>query len=493
MALFRPYDYQQEAMDWARDLDRFAFFLSPGMGKSVITATLMSERISEGRNRGFLIIAPLRVVTCVWGEQIAHWDHTRWMRVANLRTPEGIRAWEEGSADIYLINHELLPTITKNIKCRKCRGEGCGNCTDGFTEQKTLGFVDRYIAKRKTLPVDGIVWDELSLCKNHASVRVNSIRPYLFDVDLPSGRKFTSPFRTHIGLTGTPVAKDYRDLFAQVRLLDNGQRFGKFVTHFTRRYFDENKYSYSVTIKPGAKEEIDNKIADLALVMLGDDYLDVPTAATEDIEVELPAKARGIYEKLETELLVELETGEIAALSAAALTNKLLQITGGCAYSADGESHAIHDAKIDALKKLRKKLGPKEPLIVFVAYKHEYQRVLDAIPGSRMFDEKDLKDWQKGKIHTWVANPASMGYGLDGLQMSCKTAVWFTLTWSNERYLQSNARIIRTGQSYASTIYRILCKDTVDDAVVASLRWKDAEQTGLLHALRLLQKLRKAA
>ena len=476
--IFNPYDYQETALTWGREMDRFAYFLSPGMGKSVIAATLMSERILEGRNRAFLIVAPLRVVNCTWGEQIANWDHTKWMKVANLRTPEGIQAWEEGSAEIYLINHEQLPTITRTIKGK---------------ESTSLGFVDKFIAKRKSLPVDGIVWDELSLCKNHASVRVNALRPYLFDVDLPSGKKFVSPFRCHIGLTGTPVAKDYRDLFAQVRLLDNGERFGKFVTHYIARYFDSNKYTYEVKIKPGAKEIIDAKIADLALVMLGDEFLDVPTAATEDIEVVLPAPARKVYDTLEKDLLVQLESGEIAALSAAALTTKLLQITGGCAYDAERNTHAIHDAKIDALKKIRKKLGPKEPLMVFVAYKHEYQRVLDAIPGARMFDEKDMKAWQAGKIHTWVANPASMSHGIDGLQVSCKTAVWFTLTWSNEKYLQSNARIIRTGQSYASTIYRIIVKNSVDEAVCESLRWKDAEQTGLLHALRLLQKLKKAA
>jgi hypothetical protein len=476
--IFQPYDYQNLSLDWLRERDSGALFLSPGMGKSVVTATIMSERILEGRNKGFLVVAPLRVANCTWPEQIAHWDHTRWMRVANLRTPEGIQAWEDGSAEIYLINHEQLPTITRTVKGK---------------ESTSLGFVDKYIAKRKIIPVDGIVWDELSLCKNHASVRVNALRPYLFDVDLPSGKKFRSPFRCHIGLTGTPVAKDYRDLFAQVRLLDNGERFGKFVTHYVNKYFDSNKYTYEVKIKPGAKEIIDAKIADLALVMLGDEYLDVPTAATEDIEVALPAAARKVYETLEKELLVQLDTGEIAALSAAALTTKLLQITGGCAYDAERNIHAVHDAKIDALKKLRKKLGPKEPLVVFVAYKHEYQRVLDAIPGARMFDEKDMKEWQAGKIHTWVANPASMSHGIDGIQVSCKTAVWFTLTWSNEKYLQSNARIIRMGQSYASTIYRILCADTVDGAIVESLRWKDEEQTGLLHALRFLQKLKKAS
>ena len=476
--IFNPYPYQETSLQWGRERDRFALFLSPGMGKSVVTATLMSERILEGRNKGFLVVAPLRVVNCTWPEQIANWDHTKWMRVANLRTPEGIKAWEEGSAEIYLINHEQLPTITRTIKGK---------------EIKTLGFVDKYIAKKSNLPVDGIVWDELSLCKNHSSIRVNALRPYLFDVDMPSGKKFVSPFRCHIGLTGTPVAKDYRDLFAQVRLLDNGERFGKFVTHYLAKYFDANKYTFEVKIKPGAKEIIDAKVADLALVMLGDEFLDVPTAATEDIEVALPPAARKVYQTLEKELIVQLETGELAALSAAALTTKLLQITGGCAYDMERTVHGIHDAKIDALKKLRKKLGPKEPLIVFVAYKHEYQRVLDAIPGARMFSENDMKDWQAGKIHTWVANPASMSHGIDGIQKSCKKAVWFTLTWSNEKYIQSNARIIRTGQSYASTIYRILVKDSVDEAIVESLKWKDAEQTGLLHALRNLQKMKKVS
>lgn len=476
--IYRPYKYQEKALQWLRDRSQAALFLSPGLGKTVVTATMMSERILEGRNKGFLVVAPIRVVNLTWPEQIANWDHTKWMKVANMRTPEGIRMWEDGSADIYLINHEQLPTITRTIKGR---------------EIKTLGFVDKYIAKRKDIPVDGIVWDELSLCKNHSSVRVNAIRPYLFDVDLPSGKKFVSPFRCHIGLTGTPVAKDYRDLFAEIRLLDNGERFGKFVTHYTAKYFDSNKYSFEVKIKPGAKEIIDAKIADLALVMLGDDYLDVPTPTMEDIEVELPKAARAVYETLEKELLVTLENGEIEALSAAALTTKLLQITGGCAYDAERNTHAVHDAKIDALKKLRKKLGPKEPLMVFVAYKHEYQRVLDAIPGARMFDEKDMDAWRKGKIHTWVANPASMSHGLDGVQVSCKTAVWFTLTWSNEKFIQSNARIIRTGQSYASTIYRILAISTIDEAVCESLRTKDAEQTGLLHSLRLLQKLKKSA
>lgn len=475
--IYRPYEYQNRALEWLRDRSQAALFLSPGLGKTVVTATMMSERILEGRNRGFLVVAPIRVVNLTWPEQIAQWDHTKWMTVANMRTPEGIKMWEDGSADIYLINHEQLPTITRTVKGK---------------ESKTLGFVDKYIAKRKSIPVDGIVWDELSLCKNHSSVRVNALRPYLFDTDLPSGKKFVSPFRCHIGLTGTPIAKDYRDLFAEIRLIDNGERFGKFVTHYTAKYFDSNKYSFEVKIKPGAKEIIDSKIADLALVMLGDDYLDVPTPTMEDIEVELPKAARTVYATLEKELLVTLENGEIEALSAAALTTKLLQITGGCAYDAEKNTHAIHDAKIDALKKLRKKLGPKEPLMVFVAYKHEYQRVLDAIPGARMFDEKDMDAWRKGKIHTWVANPASMSHGLDGVQVSCKTAVWFTLTWSNEKFIQSNARIIRTGQSYASTIYRILVKDSVDEAVCESLRTKDAEQTGLLHALRLLQKLKKS-
>jgi hypothetical protein len=245
---------------------------------------------------------------------------------------------------------------------------------------------------------------------------------------------------------------------------------------------------YQFGLRPGAKEKIDAKLADLALTMLGDDWLDVPTCESIDVEVKLPPSAVAEYKKMEKELLIELEKSDVVALNAATLAGKLLQITGGAVYDEFRGVHHVHDAKIEALKKLRKQHG-KEPMLVLCAFKHESARVLEAIPGSRMFDEKDMAAWQRGEIHTWVADARSLSHGIDGLQKSCRIAVWMTLTYSNETYLQTNARIVRTGQSYETLIYRIVVPGSIDDAVAAALRDKSDTQTGLLNALRALQQI----
>jgi hypothetical protein len=492
---FTPFDYQRRMIRHMLDNADACEFASPGLGKTVVTLTAISELILDGAARGALIVAPIRVCAITWPAQTAKWDHTNWMRVANMRTPEGQQAWEDGSADIYLINSEQLPTVVRNVKCKVCKGhdEGCDNCHMGMSEQVTPGFVDRFIKGRRTLPVDILVIDELSLAKNHASKRFNALRPYLHDIEKLDGKKnFRSPFRRRWGLTGTPAPNSYLDLFAQVRLIDGGTRLGTAFTAYQRRYFESDYMGFKWNIRPGAKETIDEKLADLALVMLGEDYLDLPTCNTEDIEVDLPAAAMKAYKTLEKELLVELETGEITALSAAALTTKLLQITAGCVFDADRSTHLVHDAKIDALRKLRK-AHPKEPLLVLTAYTHERQRILEAFPEAKQFHEKDLGDWQAGKIKMWVTDYRSISHGLDGLQLGGRIAVWATPTYSWEGYTQTNARLVRTGQSYETIVYRILARGTIDSAVAEVLRMKEEGHTGLMNAIKALQLLKKSA
>jgi hypothetical protein len=174
------------------------------------------------------------------------------------------------------------------------------------------------------------------------------------------------------------------------------------------------------------------------------------------------------------------------------LTGKLLQITSGAVYDADRKVHQIHEAKIKALAKIRKTHGT-EPMLVLTKFKHEQTRILEAIPGSRMFDEKDLGRWQDGKIHTWIADPKSLSHGIDGLQQGGRIALWFSLTHSNEAYIQTNARLVRTGQSFETIIYRLLVQGTIDDAVAETLRDKDSTQSGFTLALKNLQKLKKAS
>lgn len=446
---FQPFDYQHAMLRWAEERPSFAYFASPGLGKTAVTLQVLADRILGGETRGALIVAPIRVCSVTWPNQIALWEHSAWMKVAHLRTPEGMTAWKRGSADVYLINPEMLPKRTPEM-----------------------------FAKGVRLPVDTVVIDELSLAKNPSSVRFKALRPHL------------PRFKHRIGLTGSPVPNNYLDLFAQIRLLDDGERLGRAYGAYRNRFFTSDFMGYKWTINPGAKEQIDSKVSDICLVMLGDDYLDVPTCNTEDVEVALPAEAKAAYKTLEKELLLQLKQSDVVALNAATLTNKLLQLTGGSIYGEERVVNHVHDAKLNALKKLRKKHG-NEPMLVLTAFKHESARVLDAIPGAVMFHEDLIPQWKKGKIHTFVADPRSMSHGIDGLQDGGRIAVWFTLTSSHETYIQTNARLVRTGQSFNTIIYRLICSGTVDDAVAVVLRDKADTQSGLLNALKALQQLRK--
>jgi hypothetical protein len=420
------------------------------MGKTAVSLKVMEQRILNGQSRGALITAPVRVCSVTWPNQIRQWEHSTWMRIAHLRTPEGLKAWHEGTADIYLVNPEQLPKL-----------------------------VPLMFKKKKSVPVDTIIFDELSLAKNPTSKRFNALRPYL-----------PLFFKERIGLTGSPVPNNYLDLFAQIRLLDDGERLGRSFSHYRQTYFTSDYMGYVWTINPGAKEIIDAKIADLCLVMLGDDYLDLPTCNTEDISITLPSEAKAAYKELEKELLLELEKSDVVALTMATLSNKLLQLTGGSIYGEEKIVNHVHSAKIDALKALRKK-HKKEPILVLTAFKHESARVLAEIKGAVMFHEDLIPAWQRGEIHTMVADPRSLSHGIDGLQVGGRIAVWFTLTWSQETYLQTNARLVRTGQSNETIIYRLICGGSIDDAVAAALREKSDTQSGLLNALKALQLLAK--
>jgi hypothetical protein len=274
----------------------------------------------------------------------------------------------------------------------------------------------------------------------------------------------------------------------QVKMLDDGSRLGRTFTGYRDSYFYPADYmGYTYKLVTGSKEKIDAKLADLALVLIGDPT-DLPASNVIDIQVTLPTEARKQYKTLEKEMLAEIAEGEITAPSAGVLVNKLLQLTSGAVYDADRNILPVHTAKISALRSVIAR-HQGEPVLVLCAFKHESSRVIEAIRGARMFDERNLDDWKAGKIPVWVADPRSLSHGIDGLQVSCRIAVWVSLTYSHETYVQTNARLIRTGQTAETLIYRLICSGTVDDAVAESLRNKSDTQSGMLLAVRALQRM----
>ncbi len=467
---FRPFGYQETMLRWLLDRDDALLFAQMGLGKTVVTLTAISELILEGAAKGVLLVAPIRVMAITWPDQVAKWEHTSWMRCYNLRTEAGLDAWERGDGEIFMINREKLATTTRTVK-----GE----------ERVYPGFVDRFIKGRKQLPVDIFVLDESSTAKSGSAKSFRAIRPYLHDSE-----RYKTKFKRRWGLTGTPAAGSYLDLHNQVLLMDNGKRLGRSFHQFKQAFFDSDYMGWNWEIKAGAKETIDAKIADIALVMMGEDWLDLPDTTVTDVEVTLPKDAMRNYRTLEKDLLLQLETGEIEALSAAALATKLLQCSAGCAYDAEKEVHVLHDAKLKALKKIRKD-RPGEPLLVLTSFIHERERLLAAFPEAEQFHEKGMGRWRAGEIPMWVSDARSLCHGIDTLQVSGKTMVWMTMTYSNEVYQQANARLVRMGQKHETTILRVLAKGTIDEAIVEVLRNKEGQQDGLMRSVKALQKLRR--
>lgn len=430
-----------------------ALFMGTGLGKTASTLSAICELFKDGATKGVLIVAPLRVANLTWPAEIAKWVQFRWLKVANLRTREGWEMLENGTAHVYLCNFEMLPKIA-----------------------------DKYFKGRRTVSFDAVVFDELTKAKNHKSKRINSIRQYLY--------KHCDIFW---GLTGTPTPNGLLDLFAQIRLLDKGERLSPSFGKFRKTYFDQiDFYGYKWEPKPDARQRIYKRLKDIALTLRREDWLDIPDMFIEDVEVSMPSEVRTKYKELEKELLIILEDNvELEAVNAAVLVNKLLQMTSGAVYyRSDKNYHILHDAKLKALLNTVKNIGDRNCLIVY-KYKHEVERILKLLPDARAFKDMKEKDaieaWNAGKIRHLLVNPASMAHGLN-MQQGGSDVVWYTLDWSSELYDQTNARVARRGQECETTIWRLLMNKSVDEAVAESLRSKNVEQSALLNALKVYYK-----
>ena len=468
---FEPLEHQSRMVDWLKPRDEAAVFAGMGLGKTGAVLKALEYLFGGLDSRGVLVVAPLRVSVLTWPHEAAKWTFSNGWRVVSLRTKEGREAWKSGEAEIYTINYESLPKI----------------CRELFHGKRGSSF-----------PVDTIIFDELAEAKNPSSKRINQFR------------KYRGKFKRFWGLTGTPTPNGIMDIFAQIRLLDDGKRLGKASTMFRQTYFDcINPYSDhpKFEVREDRRHIIESKISDMAITLRSEDWLDIPPTTVEDVPVTLPKKAKELYKELVKELLLLLEDErgedfEVAAVTQAVLANKLLQITGGTIYETPPEGEdgkplpkrvqVIHNAKIEALKKVQAQEGG-EPLLVGCWFKHERQRILDAFPRAELFnDGETLARWNRGEIPLLVAHPKSIGHGLN-LQDGGTRVVWFSLGWDKQLYDQFNARLARQGQKYETKVFRLLCPGTMDDAVAEALRDKEETESRFLQTLKNLQELARAA
>ncbi|MGM0971670.1 MAG: SNF2-related protein [Bacillota bacterium] len=449
MTKFIPHSYQRYCINRVLSTPALGLLLDMGLGKTVITLTaVMDLKYNRFAINKVLVIAPKKVAESTWAREAEKWDHLQLLRISTVigSAAKRVRALNS-PADIYVINRENIPWL-----------------------------VDYY---RNAWPFDMVIVDEFSSFKNHKAKRFKAlswVRPHIKRI---------------IGLTGTPAPNGLLDLWAQVFLLDGGERLGKNITGFRERYFEPDQRNrdrvFTYAPKAGGEEAIENLIGDICVSMKAEDYLELPDIMHNTIPVVLDSKAEKAYKKLETEMLLQVDESTIDAGSAAVLTNKLLQLCNGAVYDEERNIVNIHDCKLEAFMELVEGLNGK-PALVFYNFQHDKERIKKALAKTslrvrELKTPQDETDWNNREIDILLAHPASAAYGLN-LQRGGNHVIWFGLNWSLELYQQANKRLHRQGQTEKVIIHHLTVEGGVDEDVVAALESKTSTQDQLMFALK---------
>lgn len=441
---FQPHDYQIIAMDWIRERPYAGLFLDMGMGKTAVALTVANELLYDSFDvRKVLVIAPKKVAEDTWSRETAKWDHLRHLRISKvLGSREQRLAALAGEADIYVINRENVVWLVE-----------------------TLGAEWNF---------DMVIVDELSSFKNHRAKRFRALR------------KVRPLIKRVVGLTGTPVPNGYMDLWAEVYLLDRGERLGRTITQYRNQYF------YSVMLpgfqiyklRAGAEEQINAAVADICLSMKAKDYLKLREPLRIDVPVVLSNREMGRYKTMERDAVLAVMDHEIVGVNAAAVTTKLLQMANGAVYDDRGQVAHIHDQKLERLAELVEGANGR-PVLVFYSFKHDRDRIRRhlKIEVRELQTPEDIEDWNAGRIPVLLAHPASCGHGLN-LQGGGNIIIWFGLPWSLELYQQANARLHRQGQAEGVVIYHLIAEGTVDEEVLRVLQGKGRTQEEFLESIK---------
>lgn len=442
---YNPHKYQEYATDYILKNPIAAIFLDMGLGKSIITLTAIFDlTLDSFLVRKVLVIAPLRVAKNTWPAEIQKWDHLKCLQysLAVGSAPERKAALMK-RAQVYIINRENV---------------------DWLISKSGLPF-----------DYDMLVIDELSSFKSHQAKRFKSLI------------KVRPKVKRIVGLTGTPSSNGLMDLWAEYRLLDMGQRLGRFIGRYRENFFVPDKRNqqiiFSYKPRPGAEDAIYELISDITISMKGRDYLKLPDLVINEVPVSLSEDEMKSLDVMKRDLITRIKGEEISAVNAAALSNKLLQMANGAVYDDEGDVVYIHDRKLEALEDLIEAANGK-PVLIAYWFKHDLSRIQKRFKVELLSTSDSIKKWNRGETALAAIHPASAGHGLN-LQTGGSTLIWFGLTWSLELYQQTNARLWRQGQKETVVIHHLISKGTIDERVMKALKHKDNTQSALIEAVKV--------
>ena len=451
---FEPKEHQKIALEFLRSHKRCCLFLDMGLGKTVTALTVAKELLNDLRIEKVLVIAPLRVAEDTWSRECSKWDHLSDLRLSKVMgTPKQRTKALNTPADIYITNRENVQWLVEQV-----------NSNWDF---------------------DLVIIDELSSFKNPQAKRFRMLK------------RVIGMSEYVWGLTGTPASNGYMDLWAEIYLIDGGERLGKYIGSYRTAYFyvgaHRGNIVYEYRLRADGKKRIDRKLSDICLSMSKEDWLILPPITYNEVRVRMSSSERRIYDQFQRDKVLPILEGKIDTIenmssavvgdTAAVVSNKLLQLANGSVYDDNEGVFHLHDRKLDALEEIVES-SQGQSLLVFYSYRHDLSRLQERFPDAVLLKgSAEIDRWNNGEIRMLLCHPASAGYGIN-LQEGAHIICWFGLPWSLELYQQANARLYRQGQEYPVIVHHIITEDTLDNRVLTALQDKDATQRSLLDALK---------
>ena len=458
---FTPRPYQKDMIEFMISTSRCALWAGMGTGKTSATLTAVDTLHTFMEDMyPMLVVAPLRVAQSTWPDEVTKWAHLNHLKVSVVTGDKKKRmAALAEDAHIYTTNYEQLEWL-----------------------------VDLY---GKKWPFKTVVADELTRLKSFRVRQGGSRAKALGSIAFKYVKRF-------IGLTGTPAPNGVKDLHGQIWFIDQGQRLGRSYTAFTDRWFKTGWDGYSLQVLPGAQDEIEEKLKDICLTIDGADHFDLREPIINKIYIDLPPKARKIYNDMEKTMFMELEAGDVEAFGAAARTMKTLQIAQGACYIDEKAEtwETVHDEKIKALESVIEEANGM-PVLVAYNFRSDRERLLRAFPSGKLLDKEPstITKWNKGQIPILFAHPASAGHGLN-LQDGSNIICFFAHNWNLEEYQQILERLgpvrqMQAGHDRPVFVHHIIARDTVEEQVLERLETKADVQTLLMAAMKRAKKITK--
>jgi len=409
---------QSQAIDRLYECDATILVASTGAGKTVIALTAINDLIEEGVLHKVIVAAPAKVLeTVVWPNEAAKWDHLRGLRIVQLEGDSKERTKR-------LLN------------------------SDGETQVIMVSLNNLDWLLQQDHNADGIVVDELSKGAGKQTAKLKS-------------KKWAGRIIWRCGMTATPVSQNFEKLYSMARIIDFGRSLGTNKQRYLDTYFTPDYQGYHWTLREGADAQIMGKVASLVHLMDDTKADELPPISESVIYFDMPEDTREVYNDMRRHMVAD----DIEAANQAVKSGKLRQLASGFLYQESSEEWTAYDiARFHAVD--------------------DWLVGLDGAPGLIFYEFVAQGIWLQGAIdnvyqyrNIKIAQINSMSHGVEGLQHIYSDLLFIQPIWSRDATEQAIGRVWRQGQTRPVTVTTLVCRDTLDDLVVARVedrgRWME--------------------